>query len=117
MKPMFALSFLVIGAALLQVASYAAPRADDPQASPSATTQAAASDQSSTTTTAKIKAEMAAQQLPSLSLINVDTDASGVVSLSGSALSQDDIDKTVSIARTTPGVTQVNNSLTVKAGD
>lgn len=114
MKPMFAFSFMAIGAALLQVASYASA-ADEQQISPAATTQAAPSDQSSTTTTAKIKAEMANEQLPSMSLINVDTDTSGVVSLTGYALSQQDIDKAVSIARGTPGVTSINNSLTVQA--
>ena len=47
--------------------------------------------------------------------ISVDADSSGVVSLSGSALNQGDVDKVVSIAHNTEGVTAVNNSVTVKA--
>jgi osmotically-inducible protein OsmY len=58
---------------------------------------------------------MAAEHVGSLTSISVNADPSGVVSLSGSAATQDDIDKVVSIAHNTAGVTAVNNSLTVKS--
>ena len=108
MKPMLALSCLVVGAALWPAASFAAAADGQVQSTPKAVTQ-------DSTLAAKIKAEMAAQHLASLSSISVDADAAGVVTLAGYALSQDDIDKTVSIARSTTGVTAVNSSVTIKA--
>ena len=116
MKPRLVLSTLVIGAALLPIGSYAANEAaqsqDSPQAAATSTTTA-----QDASLAAKIKAEMAAEHLASLPHISVNSDAGGNVSLSGYALSQDDIDKTVSIARSTQGVTAVKNGLTVKTGD
>jgi osmotically-inducible protein OsmY len=57
---------------------------------------------------------MASQNIASQTGINVSSDSSGVVSLTGSARSQDDIDKVVSIAHNTAGVVAVNNSIKVQ---
>ena len=64
---------------------------------------------------AKIKSEMAAQNVASLPDISVDTDSSGAVVLSGTAQTQEDIDKAMSIARSTAGVTSVTNDIKVKS--
>ena len=65
--------------------------------------------------TTKIKAKLAAEKLSSVAKIHVDTDANGVVWLSGTANSQDQIDKAIAIARSTENVRDVKSSLTVKA--
>ena len=49
--------------------------------------------------------------------IHVDTDANGVVWLTGTARSQDEIDQAVMIARDTERVKSVKNQLTVKADE
>jgi len=67
--------------------------------------------------TTKVKTKLAAEHLPSLARIHVDTDAKGVVWLSGTARSQDEIDKAVSIAQGTEGVVSVKSNLKVKADD
>ena len=67
--------------------------------------------------TAKIKTALAAQHITSLARIHVDTDAGGNVWLSGSARSQDEINKTISIAKATDGVKSVKNNLTIKKDD
>lgn len=67
--------------------------------------------------TTKVKAELAAQHLTSLGRIHVDTDANGVVWLTGSARSQEAIDQAVSIARNTEHVKSVHNGLVVKMDD
>ncbi|HEV7431757.1 MAG TPA: BON domain-containing protein [Steroidobacteraceae bacterium] len=64
--------------------------------------------------TAKIKAKLAAEHLSSLARVHVDTDADGKVYLSGSAPSQADIDKAVTIAQSTEHVVGVQNDLTVR---
>lgn len=67
--------------------------------------------------TTKIKSKLAAEHVSSLAKIHVDTDANGMVYLSGTAKSQADIDKAVSIAQSTEHVTSVRNDLTVRADD
>ena len=67
--------------------------------------------------TAKVKSELAVQHLTSLGRIHVDTDMNGVVWLSGSARSQDAIDKAVSVARNTEHVKSVHSDLVVKKDD
>ena len=109
MKPMLALSYLLVGATLRPVGSYAENDADLSQGS----SQATAAQESPIVS--KILAEMAAEHLPSMTGISVNADSSGVVSLTGSAFSQDDIDKVVSIAHNTGGVIAVNNNVTVKS--
>ena len=67
--------------------------------------------------TVKVKSKLAAEKLASLVHVKVDTDAKGVVWLSGSARTQADIDKAVAIARETEGVTSVTSDIKVKADE
>jgi hyperosmotically inducible periplasmic protein len=67
--------------------------------------------------TTKIKAKLAAEHITSLGRIHVDTDTDGVVWLSGSARTQEAIDKAVSIARDTDGVKSVHSSIKIKKDD
>jgi len=64
--------------------------------------------------TVKIKTKLAAEKLSSLATIHVDTDAKGTVWLTGTARSQEQIDKAGSIARATENVVEVKNQLKVK---
>ena len=63
--------------------------------------------------TTKIKSKLAAQHISSLAKIHVDTDADGVVWLSGSAANQDAVDRAVAIARDTDGVRSVKSEVKV----
>jgi hyperosmotically inducible periplasmic protein len=67
--------------------------------------------------TTKIKTKLAAEHITSLGRIHVDTDKDGVVWLSGSARTQEAIDKAVSIARETEGVKDVHNHIKIKKDD
>jgi hyperosmotically inducible protein len=67
--------------------------------------------------TTKIKSKLAADHITSLGRIRVDTDADGVVYLSGSAHSKQAIDRALEIARDTDGVRGVHSALVVKADD
>ncbi len=67
--------------------------------------------------TTKIKAKLAEEKLGSLARIKVDTDANGAVMLGGTAKTQEEADKAVSIARATEGVTSVKSSIRVKKDD
>jgi hyperosmotically inducible protein len=67
--------------------------------------------------TAKIKTRLAAEHITSLGRIHVDTDKKGVVVLSGTARTQEAIDKAVSIASGTEHVTSVINKLKIRADD
>lgn len=64
--------------------------------------------------TAKIKSKMAADHPGSLINISVDTDKSGVVWLTGTAKSQEEINQAIATARGTQGVKSVWSDLTVK---
>ncbi|HTD05099.1 BON domain-containing protein [Undibacterium sp.] len=65
--------------------------------------------------TSKIKAKLAAEHITSVGRIKVDTDDKGVVWLSGTARTQMDADKAVSIAKKTEGVASVKSNIVVKA--
>jgi len=67
--------------------------------------------------TMKIKTKLAAEHITSLGRIHVDTDKDGVVWLSGSARTQEAIDKAVSIARETEGVKDVHSHIRIKKDD
>ena len=67
--------------------------------------------------TTKIKSKLAADHITSIGHIHVDTDADGVVWLSGTARSQDAVEHAVDIARDTDGVRGVKNHLKVKADE
>src|ERR1700687_4051486 len=64
--------------------------------------------------TTKVKAKLAAEHITSLGRIKVDTDANGVVWLSGTARTQEAIDKAVSIASQTEHVKAVRNHIKIK---
>ena len=64
--------------------------------------------------TTKIKTKLAAENPASMADIKVDTDKDGVVWMSGTAKSQQDVDKAVSIARGTEGVKSVKNDVKVQ---
>ena len=64
--------------------------------------------------TTKIKAKLAEEKMSSLAHVKVDTDANGMVVLSGTVNSKDEADKAVSLARATEGVTSVSSTLKVK---
>jgi len=64
--------------------------------------------------TTKIKAELAKEKFTSLFKIDVDTTATGVVVLNGTAPDQPAIDRAIKIAYSVKGVTAVENNLTVK---
>jgi hyperosmotically inducible protein len=64
--------------------------------------------------TTKIKTKLAAENPASMATIRVDTDKDGVVWISGTAKTQQDIDKAVSIAKNTEGVKSVKNDVKVQ---
>jgi len=67
--------------------------------------------------TTKIKAKLAAEHLPSLARIHVDTDENGVVWLSGSAHDREAVERAVSIARDTEGVKDVKSEVKIRHDD
>lgn len=64
--------------------------------------------------TTKVKAKLAAKHLTTLARIKVDTDANGVVWLSGHAPTQDAADMAGLLAKDTDGVSSVHNDVMVK---
>jgi len=64
--------------------------------------------------TTKVKAKLAAKHLSTLTRIKVDTDADGVVWLSGRAPTQDASDLAAMIAKNTEGVNSVHNDSVVE---
>jgi len=107
MKSKLALAGLLAGALLVPVLSHAADEQQKEQ------TKAFVKDSAITT---KIKAKLAIEKLSSLATIHVDTDSHGVVWLSGTAKSQEQIDRVISIAKATENVRDVKSSLRVDAG-
>jgi hyperosmotically inducible protein len=64
--------------------------------------------------TTKVKSKLAEKHLSSLTKIKVDTDANGVVWLSGRAPTQDAVDMAGMIAKDTDGVKSVHNDIAVQ---
>ena len=64
--------------------------------------------------TTKIKTKLAADYPTSMANIKVDTDKDGVVWMSGTAKTQEEVDKALSIARGTEGVKNVKNDVKVQ---
>jgi hyperosmotically inducible protein len=64
--------------------------------------------------TTKVKAKLAAKHLSTLTRIKVDTDADGVVWLSGRAPTRDASDLAAMIAKNTEGVNSVHNDISVE---
>ena len=107
MKSKLAVAGLIAGALLVPVLSHAEDQ-DKDRSQPSVFVKDSA-------ITTKIKTKLAAEKVSSLATIHVDTDANGVVWLSGTAKNQSEIEKAVSIARATENVREVKNGLKVKA--
>jgi len=64
--------------------------------------------------TVKIKAKLAEEHLASVGHIKVDTDKNGVVWMTGTANSRDEVNQAVAIAKNTEGVKSVHNQLKVQ---
>lgn len=64
--------------------------------------------------TTKIKTKLAAENPGTLANIHVDTDKDGIVWMSGTAKTQQDVDKAVAIAKGTEGVRNVKNDVKVQ---
>ena len=64
--------------------------------------------------TTKIKSKLAAENPASMANISVDTDKDGVVWMGGTAKTQAEVDKALSIARSTDGVKTVKNDVKVQ---
>ncbi len=107
MNTKLAASCVMAGALMLPMAGYAA----DLQ---SAESSSDAFVRDSVITT-KIKGGLAEEKLSSLLRIKVGTDKNGRVTLSGTAASQNAVDKAVSIARAVHGVTSVENHVQIAA--
>lgn len=101
-----ATSCFVISTALASVAAYAAD-SDADRSNP-------ANFVKDSVITTKIKTQLAAEHLGSMKHLSVDTDKNGVVWMAGTANTQEEIDKAVSIARNTEGVKSVKSELKVQ---
>ena len=95
-------SLLLIGALAMPVAVFAADG------------DSVKTELSDSVITTKVKAEFAKDKTVSATHVKVDTDSNGVVTLSGTAKSKAEADKAVSIAKSTKGVTSVNNEIVVQ---
>ncbi len=105
MKITLATSCFILATALVPVAAQAA---DTDPANKSVSTFV--KDSAITT---KVKAKLAAEKLSSLAKIKVDTDAAGVVSLSGTVKTKEEADKAVSLATAVEGVKSVSSTIQV----
>lgn len=101
-----ATTLFVIGSVLAPVAAYAAD-------SESGHSSAVVYVKDSAITT-RIKAQLAADHLGSMKYITVDTGNDGGVWMTGTANSQEEVDRAVEIARNTEGVTSVHSDLKVQ---
>ena len=105
MNRKLATTALLIGALTLPALAFAEDK-DQDRSSPKAWVK-------DSVITTKIKAEMIKDPAVSAAHIRVDTDANGVVQLSGNARSQAEIDKAVAIAKNTKGVSNVENKIMI----
>lgn len=80
----------------------------------SADTAAAGTYVKDSAITTKVKAQLAAKHMSTLTKISVDTDKNGVVWLSGSAPTKDAKDLAGMITKDTGGVTAVHNNIVVE---
>lgn len=109
MNRKLALGCLIVGTLLVPAVSYAAD-SDSDRAHPMNFVKDSA-------ITAKVKANLASQNLGTLTHIRVDTDRNGKVFLSGTAKTQQAADKAVAVAQKTDGVVSVTSAIQVKADD
>jgi hyperosmotically inducible protein len=106
MKHALAASCIVIGTMLAPVAAFAAD-SDTDRANPKLFVK-------DSVITTKIKSKLAAEHLGSLKHIQVDTDQNGVVWMTGTANSQQEINQAITIAKNTEGVRAVKSELKVQ---
>ena len=106
MRYKLATTCFVIGSVLAPVAVYAAD-SDTDRSHPATYVK-------DSVITTKIKTKLAAEHPGSTKHIKVDTDKNGVVWMSGTANSQQEVDKAVAIARDTEGVKSVNSHIKVR---
>ncbi|MEN6584722.1 MAG: BON domain-containing protein [Sulfuricella sp.] len=109
MKIKLATSFFVIGTLLAPFATNAAD-ADSDRMHPMTFVK-------DSVITTKIKAKLADEKMSSLAHIKVDTDAKGMVVLSGKVKTEEEADKAVAITRETEGVTSVTSKIKVSKDD
>ena len=105
MKNNFAATFFIISTLLSPVIAYADTDAD--RSHPTTFVK-------DSVITTKVKAKLAAEHFSSLTRIEVDTDNAGAVWLSGTAATQAEADKAVSISRLTEGVVSVKSQIVIK---
>ena len=105
MKYKLATTCFVIGTVLAPVAAYAAD-SDTDRSKPATFVK-------DSVITTKIKAKLAADHPGSMKHVTVDTDKNGAVWMTGTANSQEEVDKAVAIARNTEGVKSVHSDLKV----
>jgi hyperosmotically inducible protein len=110
MKLKLAIPYLVLGTLLGSGVALAGDDSDKDRANPEAFVKDSA-------ITTEIKSKLALEHITSVGRIHVDTDSNGVVWLSGTARTQEAIDKAVSISRETKGVKSVHSDLTIKVDD
>ena len=101
-----ATTLFVIGSVLTPVAAYATD-SDTDRSKPATFVK-------DSVITTKVKTKLAEDHLGSMKHVKVDTDRNGVVWMTGTANSQEEIDKAVEIARNTEGVKSVHSDLKVK---
>jgi hyperosmotically inducible protein len=105
-KQVLAAASLAVGMMLGPVAAYAAD-GDMDRADPKLFVK-------DSVITTKIKAKLASEHLGSLKHIQIDTDQNGVVWMTGTANTQQEIDQAVAIAKNTEGVKTVKANLKVQ---
>jgi hyperosmotically inducible protein len=110
MKNKLAITCVVLGALFGSVMAQAGQDSDADRSHPKAFVKDSA-------ITMKIKAKLAAEHITSLGRIHVDTDRDGVVWLTGSARTQEAVDKAEAIARATEGVKAVHSHIKVRKDD
>ncbi len=109
MKMTLMATSVLIGMSLVSVSAYSED-SDKDRAHPGAFVK-------DSVITTKIKTKLAAEKLMSLAKIHVDTDANGMVVLSGTAHTAAQVAKATEIATGTEGVKSVTSTVTVKADD
>ena len=106
MRNSIATTCFVLGTMLTPLAAYAAD-GDTDRANP-------ANFVKDSVITTKIKTKLAAEHLGSAKHISVDTDRDGIVWMSGTANSQEEVNQAVAIAKNTEGVKMVKADLKVQ---
>ena len=101
-----ATTLFVIGSVLAPVAAYAADSNSD-RSNPVTYVK-------DSVITTKIKAQLAEDHLGSMKHVTVDTDSDGGVWMTGTANSQEEVNRAVEIARNTEGVKSVHSDLKVQ---